>query len=142
MWNSVDWFSISLHKKWSFLLMISSVNVTTSAGNCRCTMKESVWLRVCICVCRSVCMCSFHVFYYFPLELEGHGLYALNVKLTELILQIGCPSYHLTSWRKPVLFQCIKYVGRYQLCNYLIAVDCLHQLLDALTAPFQCSFDW
>ena len=94
-----------------------------------------------MCVCRSVCMCSFHVLYYFPLELEGQGLYALNVKSTELILQIGCPSYHLTSWRKPVLFQCIKYVGRYQLCNYLIAVDCLHQLLDALTAPFQCSFD-
>ena len=32
-------------------------------------------------------------------------LLALHVKLTKLILEIGCPSYHLTSWRKSSLIQ-------------------------------------
>ena len=33
------------------------------------------------------------------------GLYALHVKMTELFLQIGCPSYNLTSWKKLALIQ-------------------------------------
>ena len=43
----------------------------------------------------------FYMLYYFPLE----GVGGRNVKLTKLILQIGCPSYHLTSWRKSALIQ-------------------------------------
>ena len=43
----------------------------------------------------------FYMLYYFPLEGVGGG----NVKLTKLILQIGCPSYHLTSWSQSALIQ-------------------------------------
>ena len=32
--KSMDWFTISVHKKWSFPLRISSVNVTKSAVSC------------------------------------------------------------------------------------------------------------
>ena len=40
-----------------------------------------------------VCVYSF-------IEGARYGLYALNVNLTKLILQMGCPSYYLSSWRK------------------------------------------
>ena len=35
----------------------------------------------------------------------GYGLWALNIKLAKVILQIGWFSYHLTSWRKLTLMQ-------------------------------------
>ena len=33
LWKWTGWFSFTLYKKWSFLLRVSSVNVTKSAGN-------------------------------------------------------------------------------------------------------------
>ena len=50
-------------------------------------------------------LCSFYVLYYFPPEGVGRELKALNLELTKLILQIGCPSYHLSLWRKSALLQ-------------------------------------
>ena len=50
-------------------------------------------------------VCSFYILYYSPLEGVGYKLHAQRAKMTKLILQIPCPFYHLTSWRKSALIQ-------------------------------------
>ena len=42
----------------------------------------------------------FYAFYHFPWKRVGCWFQALNTTLNNLILQIGCPSNHLTSLRK------------------------------------------
>ena len=37
------------------------------------------------------CVCAHFISFITPLQRVVHGLYALNVKLTKLILQIGLP---------------------------------------------------
>ena len=67
---------------------------------------KSPWQSCCnhlVVIC--MCVCLFYILYYSAIEGVGHRLSALYVKLNELILQIGCPSYHLTSWRKSSLIQ-------------------------------------
>ena len=94
-------------------------------------MKESVCVCVCVCVCMcvcvSVCVCVFIVCSLLLPSRVGRT-WVLSSECTDLILQVGCTSYHLTLWRKSALMQCINYVGRYQLFSCLIVVGCLHQL--------------
>ena len=40
-----------------------------------------------------------------PMKEARHGRQGLHVKLIKLILQIGCPPYHLTPWKKSALLQ-------------------------------------
>lgn len=47
----------------------------------------------------------FHVFYYYSVKGVENGLEDLTVTLTELIFQIVCHSYHLTSRRRSALMQ-------------------------------------
>ena len=49
---------------------------------------------MCVCVC--VCAGAFYALCYSPRESLECELYALNDKLTRLILKIGVPSYYLT----------------------------------------------
>ena len=55
---------------------------------------------VCLCVCVCVCVCLFASFTSFHIPLYGgvgHRIYALNLKWTNLILQVEWPSNHLCS---------------------------------------------
>ena len=55
--------------------------------------------RVCVCVN----VCSFYILHYPPCV--GVERASSECKFTKLIVRIGCPLYHLTSWRKLALIQ-------------------------------------
>ena len=71
------------------------------------TLKEdsTVCVCVCVCVCARVCLCVHFASHYLLPEGLGRRFYARNVKLTKLVLLIGCSSHYLTSRWKLGLIQ-------------------------------------
>ena len=55
-----------------------------------------MFMCVCVCVCLFASFTSFHIPLYGGV---GHRIYALNLKWTNLILQVEWPSNHLCSVR-------------------------------------------
>ena len=74
---------------------ILQANHDTTTGNQECCSSLTTTNNLCL----------LYILYYSPIAGVGCGLKALLSKLTKLILQIGCLSYHITSWRKSVLIQ-------------------------------------
>ena len=60
---------------------------------------------ICISVCVCVCVCVHFTLLIIPLEKDRMEALSSACKTAKLILQIGCPSCHLTTWKKSALIQ-------------------------------------
>lgn len=91
---------IRKHLQWSHFLG----NLQTQIFSSLKTSSDCFWIKIVIydkCVCVRVRFTSIIIL----LEIVKTGALSSEYKSTELVLQIGCPLFFLTWWRKSALIQ-------------------------------------